>query len=226
MDKWNGKNKAFTLSYDDGVEADKRLVEIFNKYGLKCTFNLNSGILGTDESWECNGLTIKRLGYEGITDLYKGHEIAVHGRKHLAPPALNDKELEEEFLLDRDKLSQVFNTQMQGMAYAYGAYNDKVVEYLKSIGLKYARTVEDSMSFDLQEDLMRFKPTCHHANERVFELIDEFLASDDEKPKLFYLWGHAYEFDTRDGWDLIERICERISGKSDVFYGTNREVLL
>ena len=26
-----GKNKVFTLSYDDGKNADKRLVEIFNK---------------------------------------------------------------------------------------------------------------------------------------------------------------------------------------------------
>ena len=39
----NGKLKALTLSYDDGVEQDIKFVEILNKYGLKCTFNLNSG---------------------------------------------------------------------------------------------------------------------------------------------------------------------------------------
>ena len=42
---WNGKNKAVTFSYDDGIEQDKQLVDIFNTYGLKCTFNLNSGIM-------------------------------------------------------------------------------------------------------------------------------------------------------------------------------------
>ena len=41
---FNGKNKALTFSYDDGVYQDARLAEIFNRYGLKCTFNLNSAL--------------------------------------------------------------------------------------------------------------------------------------------------------------------------------------
>lgn len=36
--------KAITFSYDDGIESDRKLVEIFNRYGMKCTFNLNTGI--------------------------------------------------------------------------------------------------------------------------------------------------------------------------------------
>ena len=38
-----GLAKALTFSYDDGVEQDIRLVEILDKYGMKGTFNLNSG---------------------------------------------------------------------------------------------------------------------------------------------------------------------------------------
>lgn len=41
---WNGKKKAVTFSYDDGVEQDRRLIALFNKYGMKATFNQNSGI--------------------------------------------------------------------------------------------------------------------------------------------------------------------------------------
>ena len=37
-----GKLKAITFSYDDGVTQDIQLVNLLNKYGLKCTFNLNS----------------------------------------------------------------------------------------------------------------------------------------------------------------------------------------
>jgi peptidoglycan/xylan/chitin deacetylase (PgdA/CDA1 family) len=44
---WNGKKKALTFSYDDGVLQDIRLIELFNKYGMKATFNLNSEKLGT-----------------------------------------------------------------------------------------------------------------------------------------------------------------------------------
>lgn len=36
--------KMLTFSYDDGIYQDERLVEIFNKYGMKATFNLNTGI--------------------------------------------------------------------------------------------------------------------------------------------------------------------------------------
>ena len=38
-----GKPKALTLSYDDGVEQDVKLIEIAEKYGIKGTFNINSG---------------------------------------------------------------------------------------------------------------------------------------------------------------------------------------
>ena len=40
-----GKTKALTMSYDDGQIFDRRLISIFNKYGIKGTFHLNSGIL-------------------------------------------------------------------------------------------------------------------------------------------------------------------------------------
>ena len=39
----NNKKKAITFSFDDGVEQDVRTIEILDKYGLKGTFNLNSG---------------------------------------------------------------------------------------------------------------------------------------------------------------------------------------
>ena len=39
----DGKIKVLTLSYDDGVVQDIRLIKIMNKHGLKGTFNINSG---------------------------------------------------------------------------------------------------------------------------------------------------------------------------------------
>ena len=45
--RWpGGKSFAVTFSYDDGHAFDRRLVALFNKYGVKGTFNLNSGFLG------------------------------------------------------------------------------------------------------------------------------------------------------------------------------------
>ena len=52
-----GKHKVLTLSYDDGKIQDRRLVSIFNKYGIRGTFNLNSGLTSMDirinpEEWK------------------------------------------------------------------------------------------------------------------------------------------------------------------------------
>ena len=41
-----GRDKALTFSYDDGVKGDIHLLELFKKYGVKGTFNLNSGLMG------------------------------------------------------------------------------------------------------------------------------------------------------------------------------------
>ena len=47
-----GKGKALTFSYDDGVEEDIRLIEIFRKNGMRGTFNLNSGQMGNKDIFE------------------------------------------------------------------------------------------------------------------------------------------------------------------------------
>ena len=38
-----GKTKAVTLSYDDGTRHDIKLIDIMTKYGIKGTFNINTG---------------------------------------------------------------------------------------------------------------------------------------------------------------------------------------
>lgn len=56
----DGKKKALTLSYDDGVEQDRRLVEILNRYGIKATFNINSGVQTGASAWQ-NGKLIEEF---------------------------------------------------------------------------------------------------------------------------------------------------------------------
>ena len=43
-----GKAKAVTFSYDDWVIQDIRLAEMFDKYGMKGTFNFNSERMRSD----------------------------------------------------------------------------------------------------------------------------------------------------------------------------------
>ena len=223
---WNGKNKALSFSYDDGVEMDRRLVEIFNRYGMKCTFNLNSGIMTPESSWVNNGVVIRRMPAEGLPELYKGHEIAAHCVTHADLTKLDAEAARNEVADDKAALEKLFGSEIRGMAYPYGAYNDETVQIIEECGIRYCRTVNDTHSFRQPADLLRFGATCHHRYEGLFDLLDEFLRYEGEEPAAFIVWGHSYEFAVNDNWERIEKFCELAAGHDDIFYGTNSELLL
>ncbi len=225
---WNGKKKAVTFSYDDGVEQDKRLVELFNRYGLKCTFNLNSGIMSGASCFMKGDVEVHRMNANGLPELYKGHEIAVHCLTHADLTKCSDETIRNEVLLDKENLERMFGCKIEGMAYPYGTYNPQVIEILKQCGINYARTVKTTCGAAVPADLLELKAAMHHDDEQAFAYIEDFLALDPEKspePKMLYIWGHSYEFDVNRNWERIEEICRRLSGRDDIFYGTNSEVL-
>lgn len=232
---WNGKKKAITFSYDDGVTQDIRLIKLFNKYGMKATFNLNSELLGQEMNLVRDGRTIthNKNRPEDVRSIYEGHEIAVHTLTHpRLPDIADDAEVIRQVEEDRLKLSALAGYEVIGMAYPCGGKNndDRTARLIReNTGVKYARALETNGSFDLQKNLFRFQGTCyHHAEwEKMHALADEFLALKTETPKIFYIWGHAYEFDIfPERWALLEEFLAKISGKEDIFYGTNKEVLL
>lgn len=222
---WDGKKKAVTFSYDDGVVYDRRLVGIFNKYGLKCTFNLNSGIMTGASHWNDSGVEIHRMNAAGLPELYKGHEIAVHCLTHAVLTDCDDETLYNEVMLDKENLERMFGCRIEGMAYPYGAYNEHVAEMLGKCGFRYARTVCSTDKAAAPSNLLTYFPTAHHSSEKLPAIIDEFLNSDSEEPQLLYIWGHSYEFEVNKNWDYIEKLCSTVAGRDDIFYGTNSEVL-
>ncbi len=223
---WNGKNKALTFSYDDGISQDIRLIEIFNKYDMKCTFNLNSGIMNENGNFQIGDVPVTRLTEDVLPEVYKVHEIAVHTLTHPSLTELTDDEIRWEIMQDKLNLERIFGTQICGMAYPYGTFNDKVIKIAAECGIKYSRTVFDAADFAPQKNLMEFRATCHHKNERIWELLETFLAYKGNEPAIFCLWGHSYEFDVDNNWERIEEFCRRAGGHDDIFYGTNSEVLL
>lgn len=226
-----GVRKAVTFSYDDGCPDDLKLVEIFNKYGLKGTFNINS-----DRLLNGNGISVndaKRM----IED---GHEIAVHGKNHKANGISRAIDGIRDVLLCREELEGALGQIIRGMAYpdtgitnfANGTDYTTVKNYLKDLGIVYSRTLGgDNNSFRLPDDWYAWMPTCHHENPDIFKFIDEFLVLDLESnysalrhPRLLYIWGHAYEFSCNDNWDRIEKICEILGRREDVWFATNMEI--
>ncbi len=223
---WNNKMKAFTLSYDDGISQDIRFVELLNRYGLKCTFNLNSGIQTGASTWVGqNDTRITRMNMAGLRELYAGHEIAVHTLTHPDLTKLDAETVSNELTVDKANLEAFFGTKVTGMAYPFGTHNEEVRALVKEAGLHYARTVHSTNAFDLPTDLLQLPATCHHRAENLMELAKQFVELKTDTPQLFYVWGHSYEFDVDNNWDMMEEFCKYISGREDIFYGTNTEVL-
>lgn len=227
------KKKAITFSYDDGVTQDIRLIELLNKYGLKCTFNLNSELLSKKGMLirQCKRIAHYKIHTEDVKHIYKGHEVAVHTLTHPNLTQCDEKEIIRQVETDRLNLSELVGYEVVGMAYPCGGVNndDRVANIIqKSTGVKYSRTITTNNCFDLQENLYRFNPTSYHLDfEKMMQLGREFLEFKPKEPKVFYIWGHSYEMDYgADYWVKLEEFFKLISGKEDIFYGTNNEVLL
>lgn len=229
---WNGKNKAITFSFDDGVTQDERAIEILNKYGLKATFNLNSAYLGIKGSLICNNVEVShiKIGADKVKNIYSGHEVACHTLTHPLLTKLDDFTVIRQVEEDRKALEAIVGYPVVGMAYPNGGVNndDRVASVIaENTPIKYARTITSTYSFDLQSNLLRFNPTVSYIDKRLFELADAFLNMKTDRPQLFYIWGHTYEMDANCiSWDNFERLCKLLSGRDDVFYGTNAETLL
>lgn len=223
--KWTDKyKKAFALSYDDGVYQDIRLVEILNKYGLKCTFNLNSGLMNPGSVWYADGVRVERMPPDILPGLYRGHEVASHLTMHQNPLDLDSHRLYEDIMHDIAALEDIFHSTVRGFAYPFGATDSRVEYVLKYCGIKYARGVNSTHDFQPPDDLLNISPTCRHKEENIFELAEKFIDMQPDSPKIFLMWGHSYEFDMQNGWDRFERFCELIAGHDDIYYTTCGEV--
>ena len=230
-----GKLKAVTFSYDDGIKQDIRFSNILSSHGLKCTFNINSSRVKEGSETTLSYGEIK----EHILD--KGHEVAIHGEFHRAPALQRTVDGIRDVLHCREALESNLGIIVRGMAYPDsgirmsqpGAANyEKIREYLSDLGIAYSRTLSgDNDAFELPCDPYAWMPTAHHNNPRIFDYIEKFNAITEESQyysrktaKLFYTWGHSYEFDRNNNWDLLEKICDGLGGKNDVWYATNIEI--
>lgn len=223
---WQGKMKAVTFSYDDGIRQDIRLIEILDRYGLRGTFNLNLGRQKESDTFIKSGIVVHHLTAEELPGVYANHEVAGHTYTHVHLENLEEDAIRQEIVRCQDGLAQLFGRAIPGMAYPYGTYDDRVVRIAGEAGVRWARTCVQTEGFALPGDLLRLPSTCRHANPRLLELARAFVEAKPQEPQLFYLWGHSYEFDERDNWQLIEECCRILAGREDIFYGTNSEVLL
>lgn len=223
----NGLSKTLTLSYDDGVEQDIRLVSILDSYGLKATFNINTGNYSPEDKVFPQGQIHRVMSRKRSIELYSGgtHEVAVHSLTHPWLEKLPRERVIYEIMRDRENIENDFGTIARGMAYPYGTYSDSVVEALRACGIAYARTTHSTYKFDMPTDWLRLPATAHHTYGELMRLCESFIELNPKRePKMFYLWGHSYEFEENNNWYVIEDFAKRIGGRDDIWYATNIEI--
>jgi hypothetical protein len=213
-----GRIHAVTFSYDDGRLQDRRLVDLFNRYGLKGTFNLNAS----------------RVGAEGVVaeaevkSLYAGHEVANHFYSHPYPTRIPGEQVLLQVLEDRRRLEALSGGLIDGLAYPFGDWNAEVIAALKACGIRYARTTKATETFGfMPEEWLAWHPTCHD-RAATPALMDKFFTvrTWDRNARLFYIWGHSYEFDREGGWESMETVCRtlRERGGDTLWAATNGAV--
>lgn len=223
----DGKSKVLTLSYDDGVVQDIRLIGIMDKYGIKGTFNINSGFYLAEDS--VREKHYGRMKLSEAKELYigSGHEVAVHGYTHPFLEKLKPEQIVCDVMRDRQDIEKQYGVVTRGMAYPYGTYSTEVIECLQKCGICYSRTTKQTENFKFPENWLTLHPTCHHKNKNLKELAKRFIENEclrDSDAQMFYVWGHSYEFDNDDNWNVIEEFCEYIGGRDDIWYATNIEI--
>lgn len=222
---FNGKYKALTFSFDDGNFDDVRLIGIMNQYGLKGTFNLNSGKITKADHWVfADDKDVCHINYFEYPNLYDGHEVAAHSYTHPDLSKLDEGTAENEIRLDRTILKHLYGYDIKGFAYPFGTYNDMVIDVLARNSIQYARTVNQTLTFDLPENKMVWNPTCHFQYHHIKELAEKFL-NVSVTNALFYIWGHSYELVTEEDWKNFEELCDFLGNQADVFYGTKQRKL-
>lgn len=210
-----GKHKVLTMSYDDGKEEDRRLVQIFNENGIKGTFNINSGIKGDP----------KRIPLEEMKELYEGHEVAVHTYTHPTIERCPNELIVEQVMEDRRILEKIVGYPVRGMAYPNGSYDQRILDMLPFLGIRYSRTVGSSENFAMPRNWLEWKATCHH-NRDLMKHAETFAGLNKRQYLyLMYVWGHSYEFTNANNWEVIEEFCKFIGGREDIWYATNIEIV-
>lgn len=216
-----GNQGACTSSWDDGTTHDYRLVEMFDRYGLKATWNLNSGMLSKNAEqshWK------DYIQKEDVKRLYQDHEVAVHTVHHPRPWLMHSSQFAVEILEDKKALEALVGYPIIGFCYPFGRGHDPDLlnQTVYSCGLRYARSSQGQTSFDLPKDFLRWQGLGHY----TIDLRAQWkrFCQYDGPDKLFNFWGHSYECEDRNNWHVVEDFCKAVADTEGIWHATHGQI--
>lgn len=220
-----GKKKAFHISYDDGVEQDIPFINLLNRYGIKGTFHLNSGLMESEFSWiHPSGRVIKRLPPEAVAEVYAGHEVASHTLTHPSLYDLSEEEVLYQMGKDKENLERYWGKEVLGFAVPFDYYDDGIARCAQKCGFAYARTSQESYSYVPPTDVFHWAAGSYHVMPGFLPFVEGFFETEEELA-LCQIVGHSYDLDTENLWETMERILQRVAREENIISMTHIQLV-
>ena len=205
--------KAIVLSFDDGTIYDEKFIKLLNKYNLKATLNLNSGLDNFIWYYE-DKFPIKRLNLSLKKELFINHEVASHTITHPYITGLSFEDIIKEVEEDRKNLSNIFNQNIESFAIPFDQYNEEIIEIIKN------NTKIKNIRIPLFSDSYIPKSPYHVHINAFYDDIDiykklELFSKNNLMNSMFVIVGHSYEFEVKNDWEKIENLLKYISNLKD-----------
>lgn len=199
--------KIFLFSFDDGTVWDPRLLELLNKYGIKGTFNLNSGL--EDFVWYYEDrFPIRRQKLAETVELYRGHEVASHTLTHPWLNTLTPPQLSREVGADCAALKEIFGLEDIGFGVPFTACGEREIHIIRKF-VRYIRLSAFSDSFALPPDPYHIPIHGLYNDPDIREKLARF-AESDLPVSVFVMAGHSYELEVLEHWQYMEELLEYI----------------
>jgi peptidoglycan/xylan/chitin deacetylase (PgdA/CDA1 family) len=217
--------KILVLSFDDGTIYDKQVIQILNKYHLRGTFNLNSGL--QDYVWYLNDFPIKRLDLTKNVLLYQNHEVCSHSLTHPYLDQLSKEELIHQINDDILNLERIFQRKVTSFAIPFAQYQEAQLEIIKNeTHAKLVRVSSLREDFALPQDPYHIGINGWILEANIYQKIDEFKNNQLDK-SLFVLFAHSYEFELEDkGWEKLDKLMGYLASCKEIEVLTFQEAMV
>ena len=203
--------KYFVFAIDDGTIFDKKVVSIFNKYGISATFNLNSGL--QDFVWYQDWLEVRRLRLDENKAIYEGHEVASHSLTHPWLTSLSDEGVYYEVGEDIKNLSNIFNKEITSFSYPFDGFDERTINIIKSLGITHIILPAIDDSFKYPVDTYHIKVTSWNIDDALNK-VDRFIK--DDNAEIFIYLSHSYDYEYANSYDKLEELCKIVTGNKDI----------
>ena len=211
--------KYFVFAIDDGTIYDTKVIEIFNKYKIRATFNLNSGL--QDFVWYKENLPVRRLDLYKYKDIYNNHEVASHSLTHPYLTSLSDEDVYREVKEDVDNIERIFDRKVTSFSFPFDYFDERIISIIKSIGITHIILPEIDDSFRLPCDTFHIKVTSWNIDDALTK-FERFIK--DKDAEIFIYLSHSYDYEFDHSYDKLEKLCQQVKSQKDIKIITINEI--